>query len=80
MPVVFYKLHHSTDNTKDCYVGSTENYEMRKSTHKSDCNNANSPKHNYKVYRYIRGNDGFENWGFAVLETKTYERAFKTNS
>ena len=49
MPVVFYKLHHSTDNTKDCYVGSTENYEMRKSTHKSDCNNANSPKYNYKV-------------------------------
>jgi len=43
---------------------------MRKSTHKSDCNNANSPKYNYKVYRYIRGNDGFENWGFTVLETK----------
>jgi hypothetical protein len=61
-----YKLYNP-----DCdyvYVGSTRNMAVRKKCHKSDCNNVNSVKYNYKVYKTIRDNDGFENWHIVVLE------------
>ena len=32
--VVFYRLRHATDNTKECYVGSTKNLPRRKAVHK----------------------------------------------
>ena len=70
MTTTFYKLHHSVDQTKECYVGSTSNFAIRKSNHKSVCNNANSKDHNLKVYRYIRSNGGFSNWKFTVLEQR----------
>ena len=66
--ITFYKLRHATDATKECYVGSTNNFPRRKISHKSDCNNSNSDKHNIKVYRYIRANDGYDNWMFDILE------------
>ena len=68
--VTFYKLKHSTDITKECYVGCTKNMICRKSVHKYDCNTPNKKKYNFKVYRYIRANDGFDNWCFEVLEQK----------
>ena len=70
MTTTFYKLHHSVDQTKECYVGSTSNFAIRKSNHKSVCNNANSKDHNYRLYRYIRSNGGFNNWTFTILEQR----------
>jgi hypothetical protein len=61
-----YKLYNP-----DCdyvYVGSTRDFTTRKSKHKSDCNNVNSEKYNFKVYKTIRDNDGFENWHMVILE------------
>lgn len=50
------------------YVGSTRSMKVRKSCHKSRCNNPNDPKYNYKVYKTIRDNGGFENFHIVVLE------------
>ena len=50
------------------YVGSTRDMVSRKHRHKSDCNNVNSPSYNYKVYKTIRDNGGFENFHIVVLE------------
>ena len=55
----------------DCdyvYVGSTRNISVRKKCHKSNCNNVNNPKYNYKVYKTIRENDGWENWYMIPIE------------
>ena len=64
----FYKLHHANDFAKECYVGSTKNHIKRLRSHKSSCNNPLSKEYNYKVNKYIRNNDGFDNWEFTILE------------
>ena len=68
--ITFYKLRHATDNTKECYVGSTKNFANRKGSHKYDCNTPNRNRYDVKVYSYIRANDGYDNWCFDVLEQK----------
>ena len=68
MTTTFYKLHHATNFAKECYVGSTSNYAKRINKHKSDCNNPRAKEFNFKVYKYIRNNSGFDNWGFTILE------------
>ena len=50
------------------YVGSTRNMTVRKKCHKSNCNNVNNPKYNYKVYKTIRENDGWSNWYMIPIE------------
>ena len=55
----------------DCsefYIGSTKNVKQRMYMHKSSCNNVNDPKHNYKVYQYIRANGGYDSWQYEILE------------
>jgi len=54
----FYKLHHSSDFSKACYVGSTSNYAKRMYNHKFNCNTPT----------YIRQNGGFEKWAFSILD------------
>ena len=68
MTTTFYKLHHATNFAKECYVGSTNNYAKRIGYHKSDCHNPRSGNYNLKVYKYIRANGDFDNWGFTILE------------
>jgi hypothetical protein len=68
MTTTFYKLHHATNFAKECYVGSTTNYANRIINHKSLCNNPRSDNYNFKVYKYIRANSGFDNWDFTILE------------
>ena len=46
----------------DCYIGSTTDFESRKEKHKRSCCNENDKAYNYKVYKYIRDNGGWENW------------------
>jgi len=44
------------------YFGSTENFDNRKYTHKSACNNPNATNHNFKIYRFIREHGGWNQW------------------
>jgi len=55
----------------DCtefYIGSTKDMKTRKANHKSRCTNENSPKYNYKLYKYIRSNGGYSCWSYEILE------------
>lgn len=69
--ITFYKLKHATDNSKECYVGSTTNFHHRWCNHKSNCNNSHVKAYNLRVYQYIRANGGFDSWVFEILEQST---------
>ena len=62
----FYKIV-CLDNSVDLsYVGSTADFNKRKSDHKQNCNVEKRPAHNYKVYKTIRENGGWSN--FKIIE------------
>jgi len=64
-----YKLCCKDANITEIYIGSTTNFRLRKSQHKTACNNIKNPlKYNYKVYKFIRENKGFENWDMIEIE------------
>jgi len=75
-----YKLVCKDINVTECYVGSTTNTRIRKAHHKHTCNSVNGDRYNYRVYEYIRNNDGFENWELIVLETVQYDQRFELRS
>ena len=64
---VIYKLRSKNPLIKDFYIGHSKDFIGRKYNHKSDCNNEKSPEYNYPVYKFIRENGGFDNWGFEIL-------------
>jgi len=64
---VIYMLKHKTDDTKEFYIGSSYNFKKRCWDHKSACNNQNNKKNNLKLYKYIRENDGFNEWTIVKL-------------
>ena len=39
-----------------------------KKMHKSNCNNINGKSYNYKIYKTIRANLGWDNWIMEVIE------------
>lgn len=61
-----YKLFNP--DCSDFYIGSTINMKLRMNNHKYHCNNENAIQYNFKVYRYIRSNGGYDKWQFEVLE------------
>ena len=69
MEYTIYKICSKNGEIKDCYVGSTENFKERRWNHKSHCNNSFDDAYNYKVYRFIRDNGGWDNWKFEILES-----------
>ncbi len=72
--ITYYKLKHSFDDTKACYIGSTENIKNRMATHET--NSKHSLKQ-LKLYNYIRRNGTFDEWTFEILETKQCETAYQ---
>jgi hypothetical protein len=72
-----YKLVCKDIHATECYVGSTGNTRIRKAHHKHDCNKATGTKYNFRVYQYIRENDGFKNWDMIVLETVQYNQKYE---
>jgi CHAT domain-containing protein len=63
---VFYKIVCLDDSVELCYVGSTANWKARNNKHKNTCNNENSKQYNYKIYKTIRENGGWNN--FKMIE------------
>ena len=57
-----YKIVCKDENITDTYIGSTKNFKNRMKGHKCNCNNIKRPGYNYKVYKFIRENGGWENW------------------
>jgi hypothetical protein len=54
-------IYHILDKEKVVhYVGSTSNFNSRKSCHRFRCNTEHDKQHNLDIYRYIRDNGGFD--------------------
>lgn len=51
------------------YVGSTTNMRIRKSNHKSCCNNNESKDYNYPLYKFIRENGGWGEWSMILIQS-----------
>jgi len=63
-----YKIFCKDENIKDCYVGSTNDIGERIRCHKGNCNNTKRPHYNYRVYKFIRDNGGWENWDYEIID------------
>jgi hypothetical protein len=61
---VIYKIICNDENIKECYVGSTSNFKVRKNHHKYRCVNNEC---NCKVYKTIRENGGWNNWSMMPI-------------
>ena len=69
MFVYIYKLiKKDAINDDMIYIGSTEDINNRMSTHKIRCNNIKSRNYNYKVYKYIRDNGGWNEWKYEIID------------
>ena len=53
---------------KEIYVGHSKNLHKRKISHLNRCMNSNDIGYNFKVYKFIRENGGFDNFEFTILE------------
>lgn len=65
---VIYKIQCKDENIHDVYIGHTTSFNQRIKAHKSTCNNNNSKGYNYKIYKIIRENGGWENWKMDIIE------------
>ena len=61
---IIYKIYCNDDSISDVYVGHTTNFYVRKYHHKNACN---ALKHNYKIYKTIRENGGWDNWNMVEI-------------
>lgn len=61
-----------TDITEE-YIGSTKNFDRRRSEHKNVCNKDTYKIHNLYVYQFIRANGGWQNWRMIQLEVVNYD-------
>ena len=68
LKTVIYKLSCLDPSITQVYVGSSTDIQKRLQRHKSCCNNPNGPKYNYKLYRFIRENQGWARWRLTILE------------
>jgi hypothetical protein len=69
----FYKIVSKDENIKDCYVGKTKKFKNRVRYHKNNCYNENTKCYNFKLYKFIRENGGWNNFNFIEIETNEYD-------
>ena len=65
----FYKLCCTDPTITDIYVGHTTDFTRRRHVHKTDCCNEKSKNHNTYTYKFIRDNQGWDNWDMVLIET-----------
>ena len=63
-----YKLKCRDTNITEFYIGSSVDFNTRKSEHKSHSNNLNRKEYCYPLYMFINVNGGFDNWEFEVIK------------
>lgn len=73
MECIIYQIKCRDESVKETYIGSTKNFKHRKAVHKSMCNNTNSSGYNYKLYKCMRKNGGYDNWTYNILKEGNYE-------
>jgi hypothetical protein len=65
---IIYEIKCNDVNVEFNYVGHTINFRVRKNSHKQTCNRENGEHYNYKIYKCIRENGGWDNWSMCPLE------------
>lgn len=65
---IIYKIVFKDINIKDSYVGSTTDFIRRRCDHKRNVIKINSPLYNKYLYKYIRNNEGWDNWEIVEIE------------
>jgi len=65
---IIYKICSKDLTIKDCYDGSTNDFDRRKGQHKSACCNENDKDHILPVYQFIRSHGGWANWSMILVE------------
>lgn len=65
---VIYKIVCNDLNITDLYVGHTTNFIKRKYAHKKVCNTETDKGYNFKIYKMIRDNGGWDNWTMIEIE------------
>ena len=65
---VIYKIQCKDQNITDTYIGHTTCYYQRYRLHKSNCTNDKAKSYNYKIYKIIRENGGWDNWDMVIVE------------
>jgi len=79
---IVYKIYCLDSEIKDFYIGSSKKFKSRKLNHKSVCNNPNNNRHNFKLYKFIKANGGFQNFDFEILletefdDIKSFEQEY----
>jgi predicted GIY-YIG superfamily endonuclease len=67
---IIYKIVSKDLDNNYIYVGSTTDFPKRKSAHKCSCTKENTKFYNFKVYKMIRENGGWNE--FEMLEIEKY--------
>lgn len=65
---VIYKIMCKDETITDIYIGHTTNFKQRNKLHKSTCNVESLKGYNYKIYKIIRENGGWDNWTMTIIE------------
>ncbi len=65
---VIYTIRCRDGSFLEIYVGASFNLKERKRLHESDCNNPKRKSYNYRLYRIIRENGGWDNWVIAPYQ------------
>jgi hypothetical protein len=65
-----YRIFCKNENIIDCYIGSTFNYNVRRSAHKAKARDINNK---LLLYEFIRNHGGMENFNFEILEEADFE-------
>ena len=73
----FYKIICKNTNIKDTYVGHTTDFKTRKGCHKRVCNNSNDKKYNLPIYKFIRENDGWDDFDMILIETVSMKNSLE---
>ena len=82
---IFYKIYCKDENIADKYIGHTTNFVQRQKQHKRNCINPKSVEHYRKLYKFIRDNNGWDNWNMKIiafhecenlLEARKYEQQY----
>jgi len=65
---VIYKIVCNDLLITDIYVGSTTRFTIRKCQHKNNSINCNKAASEFKIYKTIRANGGWDNWSMIQIE------------
>ena len=65
---LIYRIYCKDPNVKELYVGSTVDFEKRRSCHKNKVNNKNNVEYNSAKSKFIRQHGGWNNWKMELIE------------